>query len=531
MFQYVKRLKPIRGWFLMSFLLTSMFISANALLSNEESGDISTVIAEGIVTTVRAVLPPVEVSFVQPETITLSLRNQVSEILLGTSNRITPTFFPEQTTDKALTWASSDPSIIEVTNGGIAVARALGSATITATSRVDNVIGSIVITVVDLPMAQSFTINAYVLDQPVETIAKDTTAKVRLSNIMPNQASIEAVVFQSNDPNVASINVDGVIYGHQAGSVVISAQIGSFQQSLLLTVNNVAGVILPNALYLDGPSSGEVGRPFQLNVSFGNQIPTDSQVTFKSSHPAIARVNDLGVVMPVNFSGYQSQTTTITVYSQANPSLILSRILTIHKIFPQTLSLSAGANAVVEVGKSLTIQPTFFPLDTTDRQLIYQSNDDRVGTVSSAGDFGTFVGKGQGQVVITARSVMSESIVATMTINVIPATALTPNHIASIYLFVRKGIGHVAFNAINGLFAFLTFYTYLPARKKPFWLTTIMVGITFGIFAESLQIFAVGRAPLIEDAFYNMMGYFLSVGVMMLLLSTSSRRQKNKRLT
>ena len=103
MFGYAQNLKPIRAWFLMSFLLTSLFISANALLSSEESGDISSVIAEGIVNTVRAVLPPVEVTFVLPENITLELKDQATTIILGTSNRITPIFFPEQTSDKALT--------------------------------------------------------------------------------------------------------------------------------------------------------------------------------------------------------------------------------------------------------------------------------------------------------------------------------------------------------------------------------------------------------------------------------------------
>jgi uncharacterized protein YjdB len=525
MFGYVKTLTPIRAWFLMSFLLTSLFISANALLSSEESSDISSVIAEGIVNTVRAVLPPVEVTFVLPESITLELKDQATTIILGTSNRITPTFFPEQTSDKALTWTSDQPSIIEVTNGGIAVARSVGSATITASSRIEGVVGTLSITVINPPQAEDFTLAAYVYDQVVTSIGTETTAKIRLLDVLPTQASIAGVTFASNRPDLATINADGVVFGLQPGTVTITAQLGSVIKQLSLIIVEQVNVIAPTVLNLTGPTTAEVGRPIQLSVDFGNVTPTDAQVTFKSSHPLVARVNDSGLVMPVNFAGYVPQTTTITVYSHANPSLTVSRLITVSKIFPQTLTLSAGTSATVEAGKTLRINPTFFPLDTTDRQLTYQSSDPQIGTVSSAGDYGTFVGKTRGIVTITATSVMSQSVMATLEITVIPATALTANHVASIYLFVRKGIGHVAFNFINGFFAFFTFYTYLPAKKKPFWLTTILVGIVFGVTAESLQFFAAGRAPLVDDALYNLIGYFLAVGLLAWIMMSLTKRR------
>lgn len=532
MFGYAQNLKPIRAWFLMSFLLTSLFISANALLSSEESGDISSVIAEGIVNTVRAVLPPVEVTFVLPENITLELKDQATTIILGTSNRITPIFFPEQTSDKALTWTSDQPGIIEVTNGGIAIARSLGSATITASSRVEGVVGTLTITVINLPQAEDFMLAAYVRDQVVTSIGTETTAKIRLLDILPTQSSIAGVVFESHRLDLATINSDGVVFGLQPGIVTISAQLGTVRKELNLTIVEQLNVIAPTELNLTGSTTAEVGRPIQLSVDFGNVTPTDTQVTFKSSHPLVARVNDSGLVMPVNFAGYLSKTTTITVYSHANPNLSISRVITISKVFPQTLSLSVGASAnIVEAGKSLRINPIFFPVDTTDRQLTYQSSDPQIGTVSSAGDYGVFIGKTRGVVTITASSVMSQSVIATLEVTVIPATALSANQVASIYLFVRKGIGHVAFNSINGFFAFFTFYTYLPSKKQPFWLTTILVGIVFGITAESLQFFAAGRAPLVEDALYNIIGYFLAVGLLalvMIYLSKRRMRQANK---
>ena len=157
-----KKLSPFRWWLLTGFLLSNSFIAGNSLLSTEESGDLSTGISEVIISVARAILPPTEVVVVPAETITLTLRNEATEIYMGTSNRITATFSPTNTTDKSLTWSTSDPSIMEVTNGGIAVARDFGQAVITATSNYENIVGTISIEVVDFPEVVDFTLQAFI---------------------------------------------------------------------------------------------------------------------------------------------------------------------------------------------------------------------------------------------------------------------------------------------------------------------------------------------------------------------------------
>jgi glycopeptide antibiotics resistance protein len=248
-----------------------------------------------------------------------------------------------------------------------------------------------------------------------------------------------------------------------------------------------------------------VGRPETIDVDFGMVTPTDAQVTFKSSNSRIAKVNDQGVVTPVNYAGYQNQTVTITGYVNAKPTLTDTLTLTIAKVFPTNVSIRVSG--AVEAGRTMTITPTFTPLDVTDRQLNYTSSDPTLATVSSAGDFGVALGQSIGRVTITARSVMDSSLTATIELEIIPATILTPNLIAGIYLFVRKGIGHIGLNFINGFIGFITFYAFFSNRKYHYFYISVILGVALGFIFEGLQFFAPGRAPTFLDVIYNIFGY------------------------
>ncbi len=527
MIELKKKLHPFRWWILTGFILSNTFIAGNSLLSADESSDLSTGLSEVIISVARAILPPAEVVVVPAENITLTLRDEATSIYIGTSNRITASFSPINTTDKSLTWASSDPSIIEVTNGGIAVAREFGEATITATSNYENIIGTISIEVVDFPEVLDFTLEAFIGANATSTIEKDTTAKLKLENLSPMNAKTSDVLFSSSNLNIATVNQDGVIYGLATGEVIISAAFGSISKSIELTIIDEVDVIQPTSFTLSGDTIGYIGRNFSLTPSFGESTPTDQQVTFKSSNTRVAKVNDQGLITPVNFSGYAPRTVTITAYANANPLLEDSMVITIEKVFPLTLQITS--NTQVENGRTINISPSFYPLDVTDRQLTYVSSNPEIATVSSAGDFGVILGASVGVATITATSVMDPSVQATLEIEVIPATLLTPDVIISIYLFVRKGIGHMGLNFINGILGFLTFFTFLYEKKGRYLWISLATGLVLGLLFEGLQFFAPGRSPVWIDVIYNTIGYTFAQLLMLSIVLGLSRKPKKKK--
>ena len=522
----LSRLHRFRWWLLLSFICSNSFIAANSLLSSNESSDLSTGVSQTIINVARVILPPAEVIITPATSVTLTLRDNVSSIYIGTSNRITATFLPDNTSDKTITWTSSDSNIIEVTNGGIVIARNFGTATITATSRTENVLGTKTITVVNFPSPTDFDIQAYIGDFVTTVIEKDTSAKIRLENIIPTNAIVEDVVFTSSNSNVASINEDGVVIGLATGEFVVTASLGSLEKTLNLRVEDQIVVVAPTSFTLQSDSTIYVDRPQTIDVDFGAILPTDQQITFMSSNPRIASVNDQGLITPVNFAGYQDQTVTITGYLNANPTFIDTLTLTIAKVFPTSLQIRVAG--VVEAGKTITITPTFGPVDVTDRQLTYSTNDASIATVSSAGDTGVALGQAPGRVTITATSLMDPFITATLELEVVPATLLTPDVISGIYVFVRKGIGHIGLNFINGILGFFTFYAfYGPQKNRYFWMS-LTLGFVLGFIFESLQYFAPGRTPDFVDVIYNVIGYTVAQCLLLLVVVMIQKRNQNK---
>jgi hypothetical protein len=59
--QKISTIQRFRWWLLISFICSNAFIAGNALLSSDESGDLSTGISETLINIARAVLPPAEV--------------------------------------------------------------------------------------------------------------------------------------------------------------------------------------------------------------------------------------------------------------------------------------------------------------------------------------------------------------------------------------------------------------------------------------------------------------------------------------
>ncbi len=518
-FPFQSKLKRFRVVFLSLFIMSNLFISGNSLVSGSASSDLSTNLSNVLIDIAKLIIPSPEPEIIAPESIALEIAN--TNIYIGTSNRITSTILPANTTDKSIVWTTTDASIVDIAAGGIAVARNFGTATITATTVVSTVKNTVTLTVIDYPDITDFDLEAKVFVDVVTTMQVGTSAKIRLSNITPSNGKATGLAFLSLDPLIASVNTDGVVIGLQLGEATIQVTLGAKTKTIMLTIVDEVAVIAPALVSIDGPGFGLVGRPFQLEANFGETIPTDTQVTFKSSNTSVARIDDNGLVTPVNFATpnyltYEPKTTTITVYANAKPIVTATRVITIDKVFPVNFTLASAAT--VQAGKAINVTPTFNPSDVTDKQIVYTSSHTEIATVSSAGDYGVVVGLQAGTVTITATSVMDATIQTTKVIEITPLPFLSPEQLAQFLTFVRKGIGHFSLNFINGVFGFLTFYTWIPEGKKRFIVISAVSGSLLAAFAESLQFLAPGRTPTWDDVIYNVSGYVFAQVFMVVLI-------------
>ncbi len=126
---------------------------------------------------------------------------------------------PDNADKKTVTWESSDANVATVSNGMItAVGR--GTATITATAK-DTTAGTFSATCqVEVYATDVTGINMPGYDNI--TIMQGGTTKIT-ANVVPSYATVKTINWSSTNPNVATVDSDGVVTGVSSGSTIIRA--------------------------------------------------------------------------------------------------------------------------------------------------------------------------------------------------------------------------------------------------------------------------------------------------------------------
>ncbi len=124
---------------------------------------------------------------------------------------------PDNTTNKAVTWKSSNNNIATVDATGKVTAVAQGTATITATTADgSNLSASCLVTVLEAWVSQ------IVLDKTQATVYLEMTDTIH-ATILPAEASIQGLAWTSSNEAVATVDAEGVVTAVSVGNAIITA--------------------------------------------------------------------------------------------------------------------------------------------------------------------------------------------------------------------------------------------------------------------------------------------------------------------
>ena len=156
---------------------------------------------------------------------------------LGYTKQLEPTFIPEDTDMKAVTWTSSDPSVAAVNANGLVYGYSVGTATITAS----------IVNEYGRTISGSCEVNVHTVSaQGVAIYAANTELYLgqttQLHQVLtPSDTTNQNVTWSSNNPNVASVDATtGVVTALRAGTAVITTTTvdGGFTNTVTITVLN-----------------------------------------------------------------------------------------------------------------------------------------------------------------------------------------------------------------------------------------------------------------------------------------------------
>jgi hypothetical protein len=268
-------------------------VSGSGLATSQASGSVtitakfSGVAGYGTLIVTKAIL----------ESITITPANPA--VILGTLEQFTATgTFSDQSTQDitgSVTWASSSNSLLSFHGGGLAVALALGSLTISATS--GSISGS---TSVSVKSAVLSSITIHPENGKIAELTSQQFAAIGTYTDGTTRSVTGAVTWTSSDTTVAKMVGKGRARGLAPGTTTITATSGSITASTTLEVTNATIVSLsvtPSGKTIAQGTKSSFTATGLFSDNTTQVITVDS--TWTSDTPAVATIGNGGVATAI----------------------------------------------------------------------------------------------------------------------------------------------------------------------------------------------------------------------------------------
>ncbi len=308
----------------------------------------------------------------------------------GDTKALTVKFNPENTSDsKNVSWESSNPDAVIIDSTGVITAMKNGKATITAKTP-NGQEATTEVTVVTL-------LKDIKLSETDITINKDVplTLKVTLD---PTDATLDddTVKWSSSNTEVATVNENGEVTTHKAGTAFIYVTVGGITKECKITVN-----VPLTGLEIDDQITLLKGQEKLLDVIKQPEGTNfNGKITFDSTDPKKATVDKEGRIEALSATE-EDTPVIITVNAVENNVIIASATceVTVIEIPLDSITINQ-ADFSLGLGRSQKLKVLYNPETTTDdKTVMWSSSNSDVVSVDSNG---TVTAKSVGEAVITA---------------------------------------------------------------------------------------------------------------------------------
>ncbi len=307
--------------------------------------------------------------------------------------------FPDDATDKTVSWKSSKKSVVTVSSSGTIVAQGPGTATITVTSSDGGYKDTCKVTVIQPVKGIAFsksTYNYYIGQQdPLKLV------------FTPSDASNKNVKWASSNKSVARVSSDGTVTGIKKGTckITVKTEDGGYKATCTVKVNkkvDVTGVKL-NKKSL----TVEKGDTATLKATVSPSNASVQSVKWSTSDKSIATVNSKGVV-----TGKKGGTVTITCKTSDQGKKATCKVTVHESVTEVTLNVT---KLTLLTSNTKTLTASVLPKTATNKSIKWYSGDSSIAKVSSKGKITPLK---SGTVRITAKSRDNTSVKAVCVVTV-----------------------------------------------------------------------------------------------------------------
>ena len=299
-------------------------------------------------------------------------------LTIGASEKLTATVFPEDVTDKTVTWSTSDAAIATVDNEGNVTAVSVGEATITATCGDKSATCKVTVNPI---LAESIT-----LDKTELSLTIGETDKLT-ATVLPEDVTDKTVTWSTSDAVIATVDTEGNVTAVAVGEATITATCGDKTATCKVTVSP----ILAESITIDKTElSLTIGETEKLTATVLPEDVTDKTVTWSTSDASIATVDAEGNVKAIAVG---EATITATCGDKSATCKV-----TVNPILAESIALDK-TELTLTIGASEKLTATVLPEDVTDKTVTWSTSDAAIATVDTEGNVSAV---SVGEAVITA---------------------------------------------------------------------------------------------------------------------------------
>ncbi|MEG2596934.1 MAG: Ig-like domain-containing protein [Oscillospiraceae bacterium] len=244
---------------------------------------------------------------------------------------------------------------------------------------------------------------------------------ILIATVSPYNATDKTVYWKSSDERIAIVNSAGRVSALKSGNVTITATAG--RETATCDIEVLSGEIKATSIAVTSAGSktevyydDTAANTLQLTATITPANASLQSVTWSSSSPAVAKVNDSGLV-----TGLTAGTATITASAKDGSGVKGTFVLTVSKKPTQIVKVTgitvtqAQSKTEVEVDSTLPLGVTVSPSNATNKGVTWTSSNSAFATVNASG---VVTGVKAGSVTITATAADGSGVRGTYAITV-----------------------------------------------------------------------------------------------------------------
>ena len=227
---------------------------------------------------------------------------------------------------------------------------------------------------------ETIAVTEVTLNKTALTLTEGASEKLK-ATVKPDNATNKELKWSSSDTSIATVDNTGKVLGMSAGNAVITVTTKDGSKTATCNVTVITPDVSVESVGLNTNSLRlSIGEPGQLTAIVNPSNATNKEVTWSSSNPSVATVDDTGKVL-----GMSAGNAVITVTTKDGSK---TATCDVEVIAPVVNVESIGINLTelsLSPGEASQLTATVNPINATNKKVNWSSSNPTVATVDSTG--------------------------------------------------------------------------------------------------------------------------------------------------